>query len=260
MYAFILTLRAQMMLKKRVKFSWEPDARQFEVSDYSQDFWPLPRRFADRLQGFISYRDGFEARALEMSEAYSLKEIDFANGDVVVDCGANYGDLELALAYLGISGMSYYAFEPDPSAFASLAFNSKSDHLYNCGLWETDGTSIFYVAGHADSSFIKPPNATTEIEVQHLRLDRALLRSGREQSGKMRVRLLKIEAEGAEPEVIRGAPRTLKETGNVAVDAGRERGLNQDSTLVEVTNLLNDSGFKMKRLSSRRLAVLFSKG
>lgn len=254
-FAFALTLRARLLIKKKITFSWVADRDRgglFEVIDYSQDFWPNSRRFAERVQGFVSYRDGFEQRAREMCEAYSLHSIEFEDNDTIVDCGANYGDLELALKYLRVPSINYFAFEPDPSAFKSLQFNSESPFLFNEGLWEEDGESTFYMASHADSSFIKPPNSTMEIKVMHRKLDSVL-------DGPSQVKLLKIEAEGAEPEVLRGSSSTLKITENVAVDVGRERGMAQESTLVEATNLLTRSGFLMNRLSSKRLAVLFSK-
>ena len=43
--------------------------------------------------------------------------------------------------------------------------------------------------------------------------------------------LLKVEAEGAEPEVLQGLKKNLSRVEFITVDCGFERGLNQKSTI-----------------------------
>ena len=58
------------------------------------------------------------------------------------------------------------------------------------------------------------------------------------------IKLFKIDAEGFEPEVM-GAVNTLNQIDYISVDYGNERGIDNHSTVVEVTNFLYNSGFEL---------------
>ena len=49
--------------------------------------------FPDRLRGIHTYSYGIMNRATQLIQTYNLELIKFSNNDVVIDCGANYGDL-----------------------------------------------------------------------------------------------------------------------------------------------------------------------
>lgn len=74
---------------------------------------------------------------------------------------------------------------------------------------------------------------------------------------KINLKLLKLEAEGAEPEILSGMTNCLKNFEYISVDLGFERGISQESILPEVTNFLLSNGFIVKNISSSRLALLF---
>ena len=71
------------------------------------------------------------------------------------------------------------------------------------------------------------------------------------------VKLLKIDAEGYEPEVLKGSKDTLNEIQYISVDYGNERGREEDSTICEVTNFLYENKFKLISDSSYRKIGLF---
>ena len=73
------------------------------------------------------------------------------------------------------------------------------------------------------------------------------------------VKLLKIEAEGAELEVLEGAKETLKYTEYVTVDYGPERGISKLSTSAEIVNFLYENNFKLIKVSKFRQVGLFKK-
>ena len=80
--------------------------------------------------------------------------------------------------------------------------------------------------------------------------------------GNARVRLLKFEAEGAEPEVLAGAQKSLSRIDYVTADLGFERAGDAESTFVPVSNTLSANGFELiglsqKALTRGRLVVLF---
>ena len=74
---------------------------------------------------------------------------------------------------------------------------------------------------------------------------------------KQRIKLLKIDAEGFEPEVLEGSFNTLKNVEFVSVDFGAERGVNQETTLVDVNNILLDANFSLIEFSKHRLIGLY---
>ena len=58
-----------------------------------------------------------------------------------------------------------------------------------------------------------------------------------------KVKLLKLEAEGAEPEILMGAENKLELIQYIAADLGFERGKKEESTYKQVTNFLLSRGF-----------------
>lgn len=65
--------------------------------------------FTNRRRGFWLYRDGIDQREEFIFKSYCLQHISFCPNDVVIDCGANAGDLFLRLSKL-IADNGYYAF------------------------------------------------------------------------------------------------------------------------------------------------------
>ena len=72
-----------------------------------------------------------------------------------------------------------------------------------------------------------------------------------------RIKLLKLEAEGLEIEVLQGSLETLKNIDFIAADLGPERGLKQENTIVECSNLLFTNNFDMVGFNTERSTVLF---
>ena len=95
---------------------------------------------------------------------------------------------------------------------------------------------------HADSSFIKPSNYDSVINISSKRLDSIEINYVN-----FDYVLLKMDAEGFEPEVLLGASGILKHVDECVVDVSPER-LGQ-STLSEVKTILQNSGFKYVTLS-----------
>jgi FkbM family methyltransferase len=182
-------------------------------------------------------------------ETYFLPRIDFAPGDVVVDCGANVGELNY---YFRVNDMAveYIGIEPSPLEYSCLAKNVAPSETHNVGLWDKDGELEFYVSSQmADSSLIEPPSFDEIIRVPTRRLDGLLpVRA---------IKLLKLEAEGAEPEAMAGCEGLLDSIEYISADLGFERGVDQTSTLGAVTNFLLARGFEIVANGRKRLTVLY---
>lgn len=206
-------------------------------------------RFRHEAQAYYACKRGIVRRTEMMGETYFLPQIDFKAGDVVVDCGANVGELkyyflenDLAVEYVGI--------EPSPLEYRCLEVNAAPSATYNVGLWDSDGSLAFYVSSQmADSSLIEPPQYDEVITVPTKRLDSLLNHSA--------IKLLKLEAEGAEPEAIAGCEGLLDRIEYVSADLGFERGVGQTSTLGAVTNYLLKRGFEIVANGKKRLTVLY---
>ena len=60
---------------------------------YSAKSSKYERFFFEKNQNWISYRKGISTRAEDLGAIYFLDLIEFEEDDLVVDCGANVGDL-----------------------------------------------------------------------------------------------------------------------------------------------------------------------
>lgn len=121
--------------------------------------------------------------------------------------------------------------------------------MFNLGLWNSDGQLDFYLSSEgADSSLIKPAQFDTVIQLPTRRL--ADIVQGP-------IKLLKIEAEGAEPEVLKGAEPLLPQVVWISADVGYERGVDQESTLPAVVNYLLGQNFELVDVTHDRVVALF---
>jgi FkbM family methyltransferase len=165
-----------------------------------------------------------------------------------VDVGAHSGELGL---WAERFGLNYLGIEPDPVAFGALKRNLPGAFLEQVAVGAEGGSAEFSLAtSTGDSSLAVGGRKTISVKLE--KLDDVVSRSF--PGGK--IDLLKIEAEGFEPEVLSGATETLKRTSLLTVDAGAERL--GESTAPACVNLLLDSGFKLRRVFLRRGIFLFS--
>jgi FkbM family methyltransferase len=231
-WVFSLFFNLWAILKfKRVRCAWIPSLGVFQVQCEGET------RLASVNSRVLSYSDGFALRSAYIGQTYMLSSISFREGDLVVDCGANMGDLEFYLRE-NAPKVRYVGFEPNPKDFICLERNVGASRSRNIGLWNKEGSIPFYVNdAHASSSFIQPPDFTQLINIPASTLSI--------QFPNERIRLLKLEAEGAEPEVLEGAISILTRIDYVSADVGPERGIHEKETRDLVVNLLESNGFEL---------------
>ncbi len=158
----------------------------------------------------------------------------------MIDCGANSGDLFLEMQSRILSE-NYIAIEPSSNDFNILQLNVKNSTLLNIALGQNDGEVDFYLStAGADSSIIEPKNWTEKSKITVRRLDSLLV-----EMALKKVKLLKIEAEGFEPEVLFGLTGALEYIEFIAVDGGPERGKFESQTFSDCSNFLITNGFRM---------------
>lgn len=192
-------------------------------------------------RGFWLYRNGIGVREDFIFKSYCLQNILFKQEDIVFDCGANSGDLFLKLSKY-INADNYYAFEPNPADFNVLRSNALgAENLFNLALGNVDSELTFYIGtSGGDSSLIEPKTYDSKAVVRVVRLDSFMVERKINS-----VKLLKLEAEGFEPEILEGLGAMILRCEYVAVDGGYERGKDCEQTLTTCTNYLLANGFEM---------------
>ena len=227
---------------KEVRVKW--DSGSFILPNKFRYLWP-GRSF--------QYINGTLGRAEKLQDDYLLKHIKFQNGDRVIDCGANIGELLLCLESR-VCSITYLAFEPGPQEYELLEknarlFNKFIVELQPVALSDRIGRTNFFVKSEtADSSIFPVDGAQTELEVDTVLLSDFL--------GE-RTKFLKLEAEGAEPEILRGAGDNIRKVEYVACDCGPERGLAQQHTIAECVTLLTEKDFELVDVCLSRFVFLF---
>ena len=208
--------------------------------------------FGDLIRGIGLYSNGLIDRAQSLFNSYLLSNISFNKNSIVIDCGANYADLWLSLRER-INKHCYITFEPGFVEFQAIKKNAPDGKHSNIGLSNKEGKSKFYVnQKDGDSSLIEPSSFTKIVEVKTTTLNKYF----KEHKIK-KIKLLKLEAEGFEPEILQGANRVLKKIEYVAVDGSHERGKKNEETFSNVCNILFSSNFKIVSINFYRQRALF---
>ena len=236
-------------IKGKVEFSYDETLELYQAKEKNAGVF-----FVDQLRGFSLYERGVQKRGFDLLRNYCLESVEFEKGDIIVDCGANYGDLFLGLKDV-IPQENYFAFEPSVTEFKTLQRNYPKAKLFNIALGAFDGEVQFFVSTqNADSSVIKPKAYSDVVTVDQRKLDNM-----QKHIGALKCKLLKIEAEGAEPEVLLGAKKFLGICQFVAVDGGAERGQTEEVTMPAVSKILHEHGFVLMRTNPIQHRALFAR-
>ena len=90
-----------------------------------------------------------------------IAEIEFAPGDIAIDCGANLGDVTVPLA---ANGATVHAFEPNPHAFRVLQKRTArfpNVHCYNQGVLDRPDKLRLYLHKRAAGNQVKWANGSS---------------------------------------------------------------------------------------------------
>ena len=194
--------------------------------------------------------NNYEIQLEKIFDTYCINSVNLKNGDLVLDCGANTGELFLSIKKRGIE-IDYIGFEPDKEAFSCLVLNTNmtENNHFNLGLSnKNDNKNFYFDSEGGNSSFIDFGSDNFEV-VETKRLDSLKFDK--------KIKLLKIDAEGYEPEVLEGSIRCLENIEYISVDFGAERGEKGNTTLVKVNQILTENNFQLVELSEYRLVGLY---
>ncbi len=200
------------------------------------------------------YKRGVAQGIHNLARQYHLDQIPEVLPDgLFVDCGANVGELGI---WARGRGLDYIAFEPeDLEATCSDLNNFGGEPETNRkALWYADTVLTFHSKPEsADSSVFDIDGADGAVQVQAVPLDHVL----KDREIGPGTRIFKLEAEGAEPEVLQGAAESLPLFDYIAVDCGYERGRDAKHTFVEVNRTLTHAGFEVIAAGFHRVTMLY---
>ena len=72
-----------------------------------------------------------------------------------------------------------------------------------------------------------------------------------------KVKILKLEAEGFEPEILSGIGNRIEDIEYIAIDGGYERGKKEEQTFTTITNFLINNGFEISDIYFSWYRALF---
>lgn len=179
----------------------------------------------------------------------------------IVDIGANIGVVSLDWASR-LPHVRIHAFEPHPGTFAMLAENITANHLlervicHQQAVGREAGTLTFRTAGLSVLTTAHKnlaDNATGEFTASTVSLDQIVERCAQDGA----VGLVKIDAEGAEAEILEGArPETLKEIRQFVIEYHDSMCPN---ALVRCEGVLTGAGFRCAiRPTQTNLGMLYA--
>lgn len=200
-------------------------------------FWGAPVQGPVALVFPLLEKGFFEGEEMRLTN-YMIQTL--KQGDVVIDGGALIGWYSLLARDLGAD---VHSFEPTPRSFRTLQENVRGTVMTNnVALWSEDGCVLFNdIPGHdAENSVSDARRVTDQILVESVTLDTYCY------SKEIKPTFIKLDCEGAELEILKGARHTLEYHPILAIEVLREtiesgmythiKELLKDYTPYQITN------------------------
>jgi FkbM family methyltransferase len=197
------------------------------------------------------YVNGYWIGNYELEVQQALARL-LRRGDVFYDVGANAGFYSLLAATLVGPGGKVFAFEPLPENMESIREQIEANGLANC---EPVPMAVGARSGEAEFSFIPGGSANAHlgpslsgnersIRVRTTSLDDFL-------SDRPMPSLVKVDVEGAEMEVVRGASRLLRSGSKFLFELHGKKNTEK----MKVVEALRGEGFVFLDLRGRPLSL-----
>jgi FkbM family methyltransferase len=201
----------------------------------------------------IGFKLGLHIAKRHHYPPYTLMGLDRTSIRTIFDVGANAGQFAKSIRRL-IPNAHLYCFEPTESAFEALAkwaSTTPDVHAERLALGEQSGVVAMNVhTGHSTSSSllettrhchdlypITAQQATLHVQME--RLDSFVARLPSEPSAEI---LIKLDVQGYETNVLRGAPKTLERTKACIVEVSVDELYEGQSRFEEIVSLMSAAG------------------
>lgn len=154
---------------------------------------------------------------------YLLEHVHLSAGDVAFDVGANLGWYSVLLQRLSEPGARIFAFEPDPETYALLCRNladNRADRVtpVNAALGAAPGTARLHRYKQSNNGRHTLIDDGQRKQTVSVAVDTLQSFWNREALGQCPIRLLKIDVEGFEYFVLKGAGELLGRCENVLLE------------------------------------------
>jgi FkbM family methyltransferase len=177
--------------------------------------------------------------------------------DLCIDIGANEGQFASEMRQYGFKG-EIHSFEPQPDVFQRLEMVTRGDSKWNCSrmaVGADNGRFTMHLSGMSPSSSLLPigklhtellPDSaeTGTIDVDVVTLDSWMERTSVSESGLF----LKIDVQGYEMQVLKGAQASLAKTNAVLIELCFANLYLGQSKYYEVARVLEESGLHLVAL------------
>jgi FkbM family methyltransferase len=182
------------------------------------------------------------------------------DGDVVVDLGAHVGYYTLLAARrVGPEGR-VFAFEPHPDIFHLLVKNIDSNFYSNVtpvqkAVSNETGEAELFLQGTSTSLFRKSENSNKSVLVQTTSLDEYFQTI--EQRLRSRIKLIKMDIEGAELQAMLGMRQIISENAEIAIilEFEPENLKASGCEPSEFISYLTEQGFKLQSVGKNLLCL-----
>ena len=215
------------------------------ISRFKNNNLIIPLPIKNKPYYYIGLRDSsdfYMFREVCINDDYNISRIKL--GMVIMDVGAHIGTFTLLTSKIVGEKCKIIAIEPEPQNYKQLIENIKLNNFLNVNplniaLGDYNGFGKLYISYSSQChSLLIKEDKISSIEVPLKTLDNLL-----EELNLKKIDIIKIDTEGSELSVLKGAEKTLKANPNIKMFVAAEH---YPSQVKEVCQFLNDRGLKTK--------------
>ncbi|MDF1672247.1 MAG: FkbM family methyltransferase [Vicingaceae bacterium] len=199
----------------------------------------------------------FDFKEPAKEKLYSL----IKNSNTVIDIGANIGETSLNFAKLVGDKGKIYSFEPDPINYKSLEYNLslnnfKNISLNNLGLGNQAGTFKIHTYDNNNKGMNRIVSNNSEVE-NYREISVTTLNDYVKKQSINKIDVIKIDVEGFELNVLKGAKDVLKQfSPDLFIELDESNLIEQGSSAIELIALLSEFNYNIVNADNNNLVTI----